>query len=61
MDINDRNIKMWSTIGARATFGLAALDLAKEIDNLINLTSLYSQFHQLKSMHSMVLMFQVHQ
>ena len=38
MDINDRNIKMWSTIGARATFGLAALDLAKEIDNLIVLT-----------------------
>ena len=38
MDINDRNIKMWSTIGARATFGLAALELAKEIDNLMVLT-----------------------
>ena len=38
MDINDRNIKMWSTIGARATFGLATLELAKEIDNLMVLT-----------------------
>jgi len=38
MDINDRNIKMWSTIGSRATFGLAALELAKEIDNLMVLT-----------------------
>ena len=38
MDINDRNIKMWSTIGARATFGIAALDLAKKIDNLMVLT-----------------------
>ena len=38
MNITDRNIKMWSTIGARATFGLAALELAKEIDNLMVLT-----------------------
>ncbi len=38
MDISDRNIKMWSTIGSRATFGLAALELAKEIDNLMVLT-----------------------
>ena len=38
MNINERNIKMWSTIGARATFGIAALELAKEIDNLIVIT-----------------------
>ena len=34
MIINDRNIKMWSTIGSRATFGIATLELAKKIDNL---------------------------
>ena len=38
MIINERNIKVWSTIGARATLGIAALDLAKEIDNLMVLT-----------------------
>jgi len=38
MNINDRNIKIWSTIGARATLGIAALELAKEIDNLMVLT-----------------------
>ena len=38
MIINDRNIKVWSTIGARATLGIAALELAKEIDNLMVLT-----------------------
>jgi len=38
MDINDKNIKFWSTIGARATIGIAALDLAKKIDNLMVLT-----------------------
>ena len=38
MNINERNIKIWSTIGARATLGIAALDLAKEIDNLMVLT-----------------------
>ena len=35
MTIDERNIKMWSTIGSRATFGIAALELAKKIDNLI--------------------------
>ena len=35
MIINDRNIKMWSTIGSRATFGIAALELAKEVENLM--------------------------
>ena len=38
MVINERNIKLWSTIGARATLGIAALELAKEIDNLMVLT-----------------------
>jgi len=38
MIINERNIKLWSTIGARATLGIAALELAKEIDNLMVLT-----------------------
>ena len=27
--INERNIKIWSTIGSRATLGIAALELAK--------------------------------
>jgi transketolase len=38
MVINERNIKTWSTIGSRATLGIAALELAKEIDNLMVLT-----------------------
>ena len=38
MFINERNIKVWSTIGPRATLGIAALELAKEIDNLLVLT-----------------------
>ncbi len=38
MFINERNIKIWSTIGSRATFGIAALELAKQIDNLMVLT-----------------------
>ena len=29
MEVNQRNIKVWSTIGPRATLGIAALDLAK--------------------------------
>ena len=35
MIVDEKNIKMWSTIGARATFGLAALELAKKTNNLI--------------------------
>ena len=31
MEINDRNIKIWSTIGSRATLGIAALELAKKL------------------------------
>ena len=38
MVINERNIKVWSTIGSRATFGIATLELTKEIDNLMVLT-----------------------
>jgi transketolase len=38
MNISEKNIKIWSLIGPRATFGVAALELAKEIDNLIILT-----------------------
>jgi len=38
MIVNERNIKTWSAIGPRATFGIAALELAKEIDNLMVLT-----------------------
>ena len=36
--INERNIKIWSTIGERATVGIAALELARTIDNLMVLT-----------------------
>tara|TARA_B100000575_G_C23078196_1_gene621081 strand:- start:119 stop:1081 length:963 start_codon:yes stop_codon:yes gene_type:complete len=39
MIINERNIKIWSTIGPRATFGLAALEIIKKIENLIIMTS----------------------
>ena len=35
MNINERNIKIWSTIGSRATFGIAALELAKKMDDLM--------------------------
>jgi len=38
MDINTRNIKVWSTIGSRATLGIAVVELAKEIDELMVLT-----------------------
>ncbi len=38
MEINERNIKIWSTIGPRATFGMTALDFAKEYENLMILT-----------------------
>jgi len=38
MEIKASDIKMWSTIGPRATFGMAALELGKTIDNLMILT-----------------------
>ena len=39
MKLDKAKIKLFSTIGSRATFGLVCLDLAKEIDNLMVLTS----------------------
>jgi len=38
MEKNERNIKMWSTIGPRATVGIVAYELAKKIENLMVLT-----------------------
>ena len=37
MEINEKVIKIWSTIGPRAAFGMD-LDFAKEYENLIILT-----------------------
>ena len=34
MKISERDIKIWSSIGTRATFGIAALELAKEHKDL---------------------------
>ncbi len=39
MKLDKSKIKLFSTIGSRATFGMVCLDLAKEIDNLMVLTS----------------------
>lgn len=39
MEINDKNIKLWSTIGPRASIGLYALELGKQYKELIILTS----------------------
>ena len=38
MDINDKSIKMFSTIGPRATLGLSALEIAKNDKDLVVLT-----------------------
>ncbi len=38
MKIEEKNIKMWSVIGSRAAFGIAALEIAKKNKNLITLT-----------------------
>ena len=38
MLINEKNIKFWSTIGPRATFGMASLEYVKQIKNLMILT-----------------------
>lgn len=37
--LNKTNFKIWSKLGMRASFGLAALEIVKEIDNLVILTS----------------------
>lgn len=39
MIIDEKNIKTWSLIGPRATFGLISLELAKKYEDLIILTS----------------------
>ncbi len=39
MKINAASMKMWSRIGSRATFGLAALEIAKEHENLMVMTA----------------------
>jgi transketolase len=39
MIINEASIKMWSRMGSRATFGLAAVELGGTIDNLMVLTA----------------------
>mgnify|MGYP006001236819 CR=1 FL=1 len=36
---NEKNIKLWSSLGMRATFGLIAMELAKENSKLIITTS----------------------
>ena len=38
MEINDKSIKLWSSIGPRATFGLAMLDFVKKYNDLMILT-----------------------
>jgi len=37
--LNDKNIKLFSSIGSRATFGMTALELVKDKKNLMILTS----------------------
>ena len=39
MQLNKTNIKLWSTIGSRATFGMVMLELVKKKQNIIVLTS----------------------
>ena len=39
MNITDKNIKMWRTVGPRATYGLAIMELAKFEENLVVVTS----------------------
>ena len=38
MKINASTMKMWSRIGSRAAYGMAALELGKNYDDLILLT-----------------------
>ncbi len=39
MEIDQKKIKMWSTIGSRATFGMALLEMSKSVKDLIVLSS----------------------
>ena len=38
MEINESSIKIWSRIGSRATFGMVAMELGSQIDDLVILT-----------------------
>tara|TARA_B100001093_G_scaffold62789_1_gene52744 strand:- start:2613 stop:3587 length:975 start_codon:yes stop_codon:yes gene_type:complete len=38
IEINDRNLKIWSTIGPRATFGTSALEFVKDYKDMMILT-----------------------
>ena len=38
MEINEKNIKLWSSIGPRATLGLGILDLAQKDENILVVT-----------------------
>ena len=39
MIVDQKKIKMWSTIGSRATFGMALLEMSKKMENLMVLSS----------------------
>jgi len=39
ININEKKIKLWSTLGPRATFGIVAMELAQSIENLMILTA----------------------
>ena len=39
MQLNNKNIEIWSRIGARATFGMVLLELEKKFPNLIVLAA----------------------
>ncbi len=39
MNFSESNIKIWSRIGSRATFGMIALELGKNVDDLMILTA----------------------
>ena len=41
MIINERNIKTWSIIGPRATLGIVALELAKDIWDFLRVRKKY--------------------
>ncbi len=38
MEINEKNIKLWSSIGPRATFGLSMIEMVKKYKDLLILT-----------------------
>ena len=39
MIYTERNIKLWNSIGQRATYGLSIMELAKQDDKLVIVTS----------------------